>query len=89
MNRLITCLSMKNKKILTDVLLKNEQAEDTWEYKHLKIMPNSRSSHERISVLKKKNEGTSLKMKQIQMAMSHTNGSPEWLILAHLILITL
>ena len=45
---------MKNKKILTDVLLKNEQAEDTWEYKHLKIMPNSRSSHERISVLKKK-----------------------------------
>lgn len=38
---------------------------------------------------KKKNEGTSLKTKQIQMAVSHTNGLPEWLILAHLILITL
>ena len=40
--------------------------------------PTSRSSHERISVLKKKNVVTSFKMKQIQMTVSHTNGSPEW-----------
>ena len=41
--------------------------------------PTSRSSHERISVLKKKkNVVTSFKMKQIQMAVSHTNGLPEW-----------